>query len=122
MLEPIPFAGFVEIDEIKMNANQLADELIEVTGELWISMQCANALRQFGLAESIINQKEIQIRALSEQVRNLQSEIYDWENTPCIHPVKELTDEEIEKVFYELDVGHNAIDFARAILRKAQEK
>jgi hypothetical protein len=37
------------------------------------------------------------------------------------HPVKELTDEEIEKVFYELDVGHSATDFARAILRKARE-
>ena len=37
------------------------------------------------------------------------------------HPAKTLTDEEIEKVFYELAVGHSAIDFARAILRKAQE-
>jgi hypothetical protein len=35
---------------------------------------------------------------------------------------KTLTDEEIEKVFYELDVGHSATDFAKAILRKAQEK
>ena len=38
------------------------------------------------------------------------------------HPVKELTDEEIIEVFYELDVGHSATEFARAILRKAQEK
>ena len=38
------------------------------------------------------------------------------------HPVKELTDEEIEEVFYSLDVGHNSTDFARAILRKAGEK
>ena len=29
-----------------MNANELADELIEVTGELWISRQCATMLRQ----------------------------------------------------------------------------
>jgi hypothetical protein len=35
---------------------------------------------------------------------------------------KQLTDEEIEEVFYSLDVGHNSTDFARAILRKAQEK
>lgn len=35
---------------------------------------------------------------------------------------KQLTDEEIEEVFYELDVGHSATEFARAILRKAQEK
>ena len=38
------------------------------------------------------------------------------------HPVKELTDEEINKVFYGLEVGHSLNDFARAILRKAQEK
>jgi hypothetical protein len=40
------------------------------------------------------------------------------------HPVKELTDEEIlqfqDKVPYTL--GSDLIDFARAILRKAQEK
>jgi len=29
-----------------MTANELADELIEVTGELWISRQCATMLRQ----------------------------------------------------------------------------
>jgi hypothetical protein len=38
------------------------------------------------------------------------------------HPAKTLTDEEIHEVFYGLEVGHSLIDFARAILRKAQEK
>ena len=43
------------------------------------------------------------------------------------HPVKELTDEEIEQVMLEAGYGvvHkfvNTFDFARAILRKAQEK
>jgi hypothetical protein len=43
------------------------------------------------------------------------------------HPVKELTDEEIEEVFYathftEAVVDTDFMDFARAILRKAQEK
>ena len=43
------------------------------------------------------------------------------------HPVKELTDEEIEEVSKEIFKGyknfyHYQIDFARAILRKAQEK
>jgi hypothetical protein len=36
--------------------------------------------------------------------------------------VKELTDEEIAEVFFGLEVGHSATEFARAILRKAQEK
>ena len=36
--------------------------------------------------------------------------------------VKELTDEEIEEVWYALDLDSNLFDFARAILRKASEK
>ena len=43
------------------------------------------------------------------------------------HPVKELTDEEIEGVYQSLQLEdyirkQDRIDFARAILRKAQEK
>ena len=43
------------------------------------------------------------------------------------HPVKELTDEEIEQVMLEAGYGEvhkfvNPFDFARAILLKAQEK
>ena len=41
------------------------------------------------------------------------------------HPVKELTDEEIAEVFWEVanqTVKEPAIEFAKAILRKAQEK
>ena len=46
---------------------------------------------------------------------------------PCIplytHPAKTLTDEEIIEVWQEnLVVMGNDLDFARAILRKAQEK
>ena len=35
---------------------------------------------------------------------------------------KELKDEEIIEVFYGLEIGHSIQEFARAILRKAQEK
>ena len=38
------------------------------------------------------------------------------------HPVKELTDEEIRAIHEQTDGNLNMIDFARAILRKAQEK
>jgi hypothetical protein len=40
------------------------------------------------------------------------------------HPVKELTDEEIEEVAQALidDCAYCSLHFARAILRKAQEK
>ena len=37
------------------------------------------------------------------------------------HPAKTLTDEEIVKVMDELSMDSNMFDFARAILRKAQE-
>jgi hypothetical protein len=57
--------------------------------------------------------------------KEVDSQGYKW--FPLYtHPVKELTDEEIIKLF---KVAHNTspadryfIDFARAILRKAQEK
>jgi len=51
-----------------------------------------------------------------------------WVTTPLyLHPVKELTDEEIEHIYWSLDsTGYDGtfsfIEFARAILRKAQEK
>jgi hypothetical protein len=44
------------------------------------------------------------------------------EFTLYVHSAKTLTDEEIEEVFYSLEVGHSSTDFARAILRKAQKK
>ena len=46
---------------------------------------------------------------------------YDW--IPLYtHPVKELTDEEIRVIHEQTDGNLNMIEFARAILRKAQEK
>lgn len=72
-----------------MNANELANKLADEV-DIHVAMggstffkEVSNMLRQFGLAESIINQKEMQIRALTEQVRELKSEIYDWENAPA---------------------------------------
>ena len=45
----------------------------------------------------------------------------DYQERP--HPVKELTDEEIDDIGREhLTDGDGAIEFAKAILRKAQEK
>ena len=40
------------------------------------------------------------------------------------HPLKTLTDEEILEIYHDVYVKHHndGIDFARAILRKAQEK
>ena len=54
----------------------------------------------------------------------------DWEDTGCVplytHPAKTLTDEEIieigNAVTNLIDSNEGWIEFARAILRKAQEK
>ena len=40
----------------------------------------------------------------------------------CSPQLKELTDDEIAEVFFGLEVGHSATEFAKAILRKASEK
>jgi hypothetical protein len=60
-----------------MTANELADELIEVTGELWISRQCATMLRQMGLAESIIKQQKLEIDAWHNLVKEQDKKIID---------------------------------------------
>ena len=56
-------------------------------------------------AQSMLRQQQAEIEALKA------------------HPLKELTDEEIEECIYHVDdCGIGLFDFARAILRKAQEK
>jgi hypothetical protein len=68
-------------------------------------------------------EQDTRLEMYREQIHAQQCEINAL-RTALIYarPAKELTDEEIEEVFYELDVGHSATEFARAILRKAQEK
>ena len=48
-----------------MNANELAD-LIERCNDCGYNQDAANMLRQMGLAESIIAQQNIEIKALKE--------------------------------------------------------
>ena len=70
----------------------------------------------------------------AEHIRSIMAVQHDFVPKGCVeialytHPVKELTDEEMTQVFNEC-YPNNAdgdvvtlIDFARAILRKAQEK
>ena len=76
-----------------MNANELADRLVDYH-DSFLAKDCATMLRQ----------QQAEIEALKA------------------HPVKELTDDEIWKCHDETDSDNWVIDFARAILRKAQEK
>jgi hypothetical protein len=67
---------------------------------------------------------EINTFVLDEDYKQFPKSLQNGMIPLYTHPVKELTDEEIlqfqDKVPYTL--GSDLIDFARAILRKAQEK
>ena len=66
----------------------------------------------------------------AEHIRSIMAVQHDFVPEGCVeiplytHPVKELTDEEIYDVFEGclFKGGFNTYEFARAILRKAQEK
>ena len=51
-----------------MNANELADLLEQGAYPTGTREQAATMLRQFGLAESIIKQQQIEIKALKDEV------------------------------------------------------
>ena len=76
-----------------MNANELAD-LLETTE--WTNNKAAAMLRQFGLAESIIKQQQLEIEALKKQFAIDQTSPYlnEWSNL-VKKQTKQLTNEEI---------------------------
>ena len=121
-----------------MTATELADELENTYPFVGVMEIAATMLRQ----------QQNEIAALKEQCAllqegyNAQAILLGVKNAEIIkknpalvaeieelkaHPVKELTDEEIEQVMLEAGYGEvhkfvNPFDFARAILLKAQEK
>ena len=88
-----------------MNANELADKIEDARNE-------TDFQKWAGQAPDMLRQQQAEIA-------NLKAGLLSHHD---IYPVKELTDEEIEKVWYALEMDSNLFDFARAILRKAQEK
>ena len=108
-----------------MNANELADDLDNANGfqyvaQLGLASKAATMLRQ--------QQAEIEaLRSLSLRKENL-GYFYDLHASQQaeIESLKsrELTDEEILEIAYLRSIfyEHEIIGFARAILRKAQEK
>ena len=100
-----------------MNANELADELENTYPFVGVMEVAAIMLRQ----------QQAEIEALKAgKIRAYDNGVEDGRK-PNTNPVKEeLTDEEIIKVYEDMlgvaSAKGSAIDFARAILRKAQEK
>ena len=76
------------------------------------------------IAENI--DKEVLVNILSGRIRQQQAEIENLKagllSHHDIYPVKELTDEEITAIWQTDECYQKAQAFARAILRKAQEK
>jgi len=91
-----------------MNANELADEL--------------NGRLDHKAANMILKQ-QAEIEALKQIIdaNNLSQNIGQF-----VKPVKELTDKEIKSVWKKMvcpvHITKSELDFAKAILRKAQEK
>ncbi len=93
-----------------MNANELADKL-DFGKYDWAD-----------LAATMLRQQQAEIEALKNRNWDLVSEPWGFDR----HPVKELTDDELFKVYADLQEGYTGnnfpVDLGRAILRKAQEK
>ena len=83
-----------------MNANELADELeafhVDPDGFPYMIGEAIAMLRQFGLAESIIKQQQLEIEALKKQFAIDQTSPYlnEWSNL-VKKQTKQLTNEEI---------------------------
>jgi len=87
-----------------MNANELADKIEDARNE-------TDFQKWAGQAPDMLRQQQAEIA-------NLKAGLLSHHD---IYPVKELTDEEIEEVAKDFR-DYEYVEFARAILRKAQEK
>jgi hypothetical protein len=112
MLEPIPFAGMVEIEEsFDRTASHMAGEYVPYNEPVaWINLDRFKDEALY-LADCV-SENEVENMGIT---------------TPLYtHPVKKLTDEEIQEVAHGFGaigwMGDTTYEFARAILRKAQEK
>jgi outer membrane protein assembly factor BamE (lipoprotein component of BamABCDE complex) len=107
-----------------MTANELADDLSACfTKSDWKYVDEAVAtLRQFGLAESIVKQQQVEIKALKEKVMQ-NADLYE-KVCDCKKKL-ELSNEEILKMAsdkFHYSEYRLVIEFVRAILKKASEK
>ena len=125
-----------------MNANELADDMENgMFNDInYNKKKAADFIRQ-QQAEIEALKKEAALQRLSDFTQEAENEPVAWMlvdkswNDFCryssyptegaiplyTHPAKTLTDEEIIETYAEID-GRGIIEFARAILRKAQEK
>ena len=100
-----------------MNANELADKLMS---SLTMEYDCDRYMEQ---AAIMLRQQQNEIEDLKSANRFIQNFAEEQHKRAVALEMRELTDEEILQVRKDLDwKTDELIEFARAILRKAQEK
>ena len=101
-----------------MNANELADALQET--EPYYSTD----YKLFDKAATMLRQQQNEIEDLINAHRFVQNFAEEQHQRAVALEMRELTDEEIDEVAQALidDCSYCSLHFARAILRKAQEK
>ena len=106
-----------------MNANELADKLMS---SLTMEYDCDKYMEQ---AATMLRQQQAEISLLQEYVCQLESGLdssINLNKAQAERQAKTLTDEEIDDIASMCSVNEkdqiNDREFARAILRKAQEK
>ena len=62
-----------------MNANELADALEAIGTTEVVMCDAAIKLRQFGLAESIIKQQQLEIEALKKENADMKRRLLGWD-------------------------------------------
>jgi len=100
-----------------MNANELADKLNE-----WYNYSHENMCNE---AATMLRQQQNEIEDLKNANRFIQNFAEEQHQRAVALEMRELTDEEILKMAankFHYSEYKLVIDFARAILRKAQEK
>ena len=103
-----------------MNAKQVADELENI---YWI--QGDGKGKPFQQYANFVRQQQAEIEKLKAEKIRAYDNGYEDGRKPNTHPAKTLTDEEILKMAsdkFHYSEYRLVIQFARAILRKVQEK
>ena len=99
-----------------MNAYELADQ-VEMWGEDLIALNMKGGIPVIEGAKMLRHQADY----IAQLEKGLESSIA-MNKAQAERQVKELTDEEIDECLYSTDWSYDPHSFARAILRKAQEK
>jgi len=106
-----------------MNANEIAEQLENIS---WL--QGDGKVKPFQHYANFVRQQQNEIEDLKNANRFIQNFAEEQHKRAVALEMRELTDEEIQAIAKESYVWNTGkqewseIDFARAILRKAQEK